>query len=81
LIFTSIDDIINDWEICEHLGRSDHNIIKYTLDIKNTDNRSRAENYILDYYNADFNRLRDSVADIVLPDNINPNEQWMLFKN
>jgi len=62
LIFTSDPDLVNDVQIMENLGTSDHNMITFTVQFKHDDVRN--ERIIRDYHKGDYDGIRNELKNV-----------------
>ena len=82
LVLTTSDDLVTDLKVCEHLANSDHNMIKFDINI---DKREIENNLLVPNFNrANFDGFKNELRTInwkLLFKSHNVGNQWKIFKD
>ena len=79
LVLTSEDDIVDEVNVDEELGGSDHRVIRFTVRVPVQEGHNRPGSR-LDFRRANFAGLRTGIAQIVIEEGENIEELWSRFK-
>ena len=77
LVLTTEDNLISDLVVGEKLGKSDHNIVRFCMNIPHTKEKKMHQK--LNFRHADYNKLRTLVAPMVYQDNGKIDNVWDSF--
>ena len=80
LVLTTEDDIIDDLSVGEHLGTSDHRIVRFGVRVPETEEVASGVQK-LDFRRADFSGLRSGLAEIDMEGLGDAERLWCSFKD
>lgn len=84
LVLSSDEDLVQEVTVGEPFATSDHNVVKFNIIIKGDSNYS--ENKTFNYYNADYNEIRNYAITLNLEEKINlysgnVDKAWNIIKD
>ncbi|KAI3386713.1 hypothetical protein SNEBB_010555 [Seison nebaliae] len=80
VVFTTDDEIISSINVGETLGNSDHNLIRFCVEVPNVRKGVSPERQ-LNLRRADFNQLRERIEQLRLDSEDNADTMWNILKN
>ena len=78
LVFTSEDNLISKLKVGEKLGKSDHSIVRFNIDISFTKIEKTFAR--LNFRKADLSRLREQIKKIPIGADIDVDQKWLSFR-